>query len=265
MPDLALASFDKIKQVIKNDNYQIGDYVLVLTDYGRHIARVCELGDKFRDITELSILSGQISKIIDNSLTSIYSENQKECKKILIDLKKIIRDNDIPMSIVQLSYSIDRDYLIVFFSSEKMVDFREIIKEINKNYQFKVRLENIGDTRQAASIIGGYGICGKNQCCTVSDVKYLDINKNQIKNQRLAPNPINHLGNCSKLRCCLNFEDNLYKELKSRFPEKGTKVKYEKEVYFVSDYKLLKNEVVLEKNDTDGKKRITTNLSDISW
>lgn len=261
----AIIKIGKIKQIIDNNNYQIGDYILISTEYGDHIGKIIELGKSFRDISKISILCGSYEKLNDKSLIKKNEEIKKETSKILLDIKKIIRENEIQMSIVQLSYSISKDYLIVFFTAEKMVDFREVLKELNKKYLFKVRLENIGDSRQAASIIGGYGICGKDQCCTISDVKYLDINKSQIKNQKLAPNPINHLGNCSKLRCCLSFEDNMYQELKSMFPEKGTKIKYEKDIYYVSDYNILKNEVVLEKNDPDGKKRITTNLGDIKW
>lgn len=236
-------------------------YVIVNTSYGEHLAKILSTSCNIKNVPEISILQGEILRPATKEEIEELKTYQKEEKEVKERISDYVKEFNLKMQIVTAKYSLDKKYLIVFFTSDKMVDFRELLYFLSRDYPQKIRLENIGDTKKYAVYYDGFGICGKPFCCAVGG--FGEGTKAQIKNQGLAPNPINYLGCCNHLRCCLNFEDEVYKDLRSKLPAKGEFVTYEKEKYRVADLNILKQEIILEKQTQDGKERITITAKEL--
>jgi len=123
----------------------------------------------------------------------------------------------------RVRYSFDRSVLTVMFTSEDRVDFREMVKELAGELHTRVDMKQIG-VRDEAAIVGGMGPCGRKLCCCDWLRHFDSINVKMAKSQRLSLNPGAISGMCGRLRCCLRYEYDNYREMDWRLPRVGAKV-----------------------------------------
>lgn len=241
-----------LKQIYPSElELNINDLVVIKTNYGSFIGKIEKKLVDLKEIKNNSFFEGEITRIAARDDLKKNEANSKEEKEILYALKQKVIEFNLEMNLVKVSYSLENKTLIIFFSSDKMIDFRELLHYLSNIYHHtKLRLENIGDSREVAKISDSYGICGLKQCCTKGINNFSKISKSAIKTQNLPTNLIQHLGNCNKLRCCLMFEEELYKELTELLPKKGSTVIYQNEKYRVVKTNLLLQLVTIaqEKN-----------------
>ena len=130
------------------------------------------------------------------------------------------------MSLIDANYTFDRDKLIIRFLADNRIDFRDLVKELASIYKVRIELRQIG-VRDKAKEVSGCGICGQKLCCSrfLKDLDAVSITMAKNQNLSLNPNKIN--GVCGRLLCCLNYEDENYKECRKCLPEIGDKIKTE--------------------------------------
>ena len=137
---------------------------------------------------------------------------------------------------------------IIFFTAEHRVDFRDLVKDLVQRFRMRVELRQIGP-RDAAKNSGGIGDCGRELCCSSWLREFAPVSIRMAKDQGLALNPNKISGQCGKLKCCLAYEDEIYRELGQGFPKIGKRVSCSSGIVNVISKNLLKQEITVILDD----------------
>ena len=151
----------------------------------------------------------------------------KKEESILEKAKRIIEKFNLQMKLADVEFQGDNSRATFFYTSEKRVDFRDLIREYSTQFKVRVEMRQIGD-RQEAAKIGGIGSCGRELCCSTWMTEFPAVSTGAARYQQLAINPQKISGQCGRLKCCLNFELDGYTEALKGFPSSKTKLKTRK-------------------------------------
>ena len=121
------------------------------------------------------------------------------------------RELGLNMKIGDVEFQGDRTRAVFYYIAEERVDFRELIKILAEIFMIRVEMKQIG-ARQEAGRIGGIGPCGRELCCTTWMSNFNSVSTNSARIQDLSMNPQKLAGQCGKLKCCLNYELDTYKD-----------------------------------------------------
>ena len=123
----------------------------------------------------------------------------------------------LPMKLVDVEYQFDRNRITFYFTADGRVDFRELVRELASEYRTRIELRQIGP-RDEAKRLGGYGVCGRELCCSSWLGNFEPVSTDMAKLQNLTLNPFKLAGQCGRLKCCISYEVQLYEELLKKFP-----------------------------------------------
>lgn len=154
----------------------------------------------------------------------------------------------LPLKILSVRYSFDRTVLSVTFTADERVDYREFLKEISGELKTHVEMRQIG-VRDASGRVGGMGTCGRRLCCSSWLKKFEAVGVKMAKQQRLALNPSTISGMCSRLKCCLRYEQELYREFSQSMPGDGDEVQIPEGRGFVVDRDIPRQRVKVRLED----------------
>lgn len=179
----------------------------------------------------------------------IRSRNEIKAK-VLMDLaQQEANAKELPMDFIAAYLSFAGDVItLVYTSTEKRVDFRELLPILGSRLKARVSLRQIA-SRDRAKMIGGIGICGLPLCCSTFLTNFESIAISKMKNQMLAINIPKYSGPCEKLMCCLAYEDELYAQEKTKYPRIGQEVQLNGETYSVNSFNILSRTVRLSNAD----------------
>lgn len=221
-----------------------GDFVIAET------ARGIEFGEVMiepREIPE-SELVAPLKKVIrlangnDLERAAVNRESEKEAFYIC---SRKIAEHNLPMKLLEAEFSFDGTMITFCFSAEGRVDFRELVKDLGVTLKTKVQLHQIG-VRDEAKLIGGYGTCGRELCCTSFLSTFDPISMKMAKDQSLFLNPAKFSGVCGKLMCCLRYEHEFYRTAKECLPAVGATVRTERGAGKVVDVNVVSNTLTVE-------------------
>ncbi len=133
-------------------------------------------------------------------------------------------DLGLEMKINDVEFQGDKTKAIFYYTAEGRVDFRELIKILAEKFSVRIEMKQIG-VRQESSRLGGIGSCGRELCCSSWLTEFSSVSTNTARAQDLSMNPQKLAGQCGKLKCCLNFEHDNYKEEIAKFPPTNIKLK----------------------------------------
>ncbi|MBN1557770.1 MAG: stage 0 sporulation protein [Lentisphaerae bacterium] len=134
-----------------------------------------------------------------------------------------VREYGLDIRLVRVRYSFDRHVLRVLFACDDRVDFRDMVRDLSGELRTRIEMHQIG-VRDEAAIIGGVGPCGRELCCCTWLHHFESINVKMAKIQRLSLNPGAISGMCGRLKCCLRYECEQYRELLRALPRMGARV-----------------------------------------
>jgi len=134
-----------------------------------------------------------------------------------------VRECHLTMKIVEAHYTFDQSRIIVTFGAEGRVDFRPLLRELGTALRCRVELKQVGD-RDVAKLAGGIGRCGRVLCCTTWMTKFDSVGIRMAKEQDLPISADGLAGACGRLRCCLRFEYEQYREINRSLPRIGEEV-----------------------------------------
>lgn len=152
------------------------------------------------------------------------------------------------LRLVRIRYSFDRQTLVILFVAEERVDFREMVKALSTELRVRVEMRQIG-VRDEAAMVGGLGSCGRTMCCCSWLRTFESINVKMAKTQRLSLNPASISGMCGRLKCCLRYENECYRDLNSHLPRDGAIVQTPQGAGRVLDKNVLKQMVTVQMED----------------
>jgi cell fate regulator YaaT (PSP1 superfamily) len=137
-------------------------------------------------------------------------EREAEAFKVAQDM---IPERELPMKLIRVEYSFDASRATFFFFSETRIDFRELVKDLAYKLKSRIEMRQIG-VRDVARMIGGFGPCGRELCCSSFLKNFEPVSIRMAKKQDMVLNPAKISGVCGRLLCCLSYEYEMYDEIK---------------------------------------------------
>jgi cell fate regulator YaaT (PSP1 superfamily) len=124
------------------------------------------------------------------------------------------------MKVSEAEWQFDRNKLTIYFTAERRVDFRELVRDLARTFRTRIELKQIG-VRDEAALLGGVGRCGLDLCCSTWLRELKPVSLQLAKDQRLSLNPAQISGCCGRLMCCLTYEHDSYVQARKRYPREG--------------------------------------------
>jgi cell fate regulator YaaT (PSP1 superfamily) len=217
---------------------EIGDVVAVEASPGHDIGRVSMVGRLVDEqLKKLKvILSPDDMKKVYRKAKTVDIQKWEEAKKLemstMFRSREIAEELKLDMKIGDVEYQGDKTKAIFYYIADERVDFRQLIKVLAEEFKVRIEMRQIG-ARQEAGRIGGIGSCGRELCCSTYITNFISVTTTHAKFQELSLNPQKLAGQCSKLKCCLNFELDCYVDAQKYFPSRDVPLEIKDgKVYF---------------------------------
>ena len=238
-----------------------GDHVIVEADRGEDLGRIAALGVVAErkcsssggcstPTPENRILRTAKADEVDR-LPSLRSDEDR----VRAETRKLVQKHGLRMKVTEAEWQFDRNKLIIYFTADKRVDFRELVRDLARNFRTRIELKQIG-VRDEAALLGGVGRCGRELCCSTWLPELKPVSLQLAKDQRLSLNPAQISGCCGRLMCCLMYEHRTYVEARRRFPREGRKIRTGKGEEKVVAVDIWADTVSLR--DAEGERRTVT-------
>ena len=135
-----------------------------------------------------------------------------------------VRSHDLVRKVSDTEWQWDRNKLTIYFTAEKRVDFRALVRDLASTFRTRIELRQIG-VRDEAARLSGVGRCGREYCCSSWIKELSPVNLGLAKDQHLSLNPTQISGGCGRLLCCLKYEHEFYVAARKRFPKEGKTIR----------------------------------------
>ncbi len=218
-----------------------GDAVIVETvrgmEYGEVVTGVKEVSDE--------LITPPLKKVIRIATVEDAQhdvENRRKERAAMDLCQKKIAEHKLPMKLVGCEYTFDNAKILFYFTSDKRVDFRSLVKDLAAAFHTRIELRQIG-VRDEAKMMGGLGMCGRPVCCAQFLGDFQPVSIKMAKEQNLSLNPTKISGICGRLMCCLKYEEDHYEATRKRMPRIGKEVMTPDGTGLVVDLNILKETV----------------------
>ncbi len=212
--------------------YVTGDCVCVESVVGIDIGEISLSGELVRlqlkklEKNERSVERKVIRRASEQEIKLMHDFRAKE-KNSLIKARVIARNMKLDMKVSDVEYQGDGRRAIFYYIADGRVDFRELIKVYARDFNVKVEMKQIG-SRQEAGLVGGFGSCGRELCCSTWLTDFKNVNIGVARYQNLSINQVKLSGQCGRLKCCLNYELDTYLEALKEFPKNADVLRTER-------------------------------------
>ncbi len=243
----------------QNSDLRKGDKVVIRSfrgvEIGETISQPQELSDE-AVVTDMGEVLHKATEEEEKKLEEIEKETIPAEYKFC---QEKIKEHNLPMRLASVEHLFGSKKIIFYFLAKGRVDFRELVKDLAKEYKSRIEMKQIG-VRDEAKLLAEYEHCGRELCCRTFLKSLEPVTMKMAKNQKATLDPSKISGRCGRLMCCLRYEDDAYEEMKHNLPKKGTLIATTKGVGEVIDYDILQQKVTMEAKD---KKLIIVNKNEI--
>ncbi len=198
------------------------DFVVVETTRGQEVAQVIAPPHVIDDSEVVGEMKAVARRANAWDLVQKDKWEHKEAEALAMCQEKA-RAARLDIKIVRCEYSFDGGRLLVYFSSESRVDFRDLVRDLARVFRTRIEMRQIG-VRDEAKLLDGVGKCGRQLCCTSWLREFTPVSIRMAKNQQLPLNPDEISGVCGRLLCCLSYENAHYREQNKKMPKLGAEV-----------------------------------------
>lgn len=203
----------------QNFEVETGTFVIVETARGVEYGKVV-LGRRKVEDSKLTASLKPIIRVATADDTKKYEDNKKKSKRAFdICLEKIAK-HKLDMKLIEAEYTFDNNKVLFYFTADRRIDFRELVKDLAAVFKTRIELRQIG-VRDETKILGGIGICGRPLCCHTYLSEFAPVSIKMAKEQNLSLNPTKISGVCGRLMCCLKNEQETYEYLNRKLPGVG--------------------------------------------
>ncbi len=237
-----------------NEPYQPGDHVIVEAERGEDVGVVslkCLNVEKHKNS-----FPRRRFRVLRTAVREDLSKrdlNRRDEEAALRTCRSRIVARGLRMKLVDAEYQLDRNKITFYFTAQKRVDFRELVKDLAGIFKTRIEMRQIG-VRDEARWLKGYGSCGRPLCCASFIHKFEPITLKMAKDQFLSLNPTKLSGVCGRLMCCLSYEREFYCREVNEFPALGMKVVFAGKRGRVSKYNIFKRLVYIQFMDGSEQK-----------
>ena len=205
---------------------QVGDIVAVESSPGHDIGIVSAIGQIacYQMRKQKNFRLADVKKIYRKARANDIKKWQEAIaleRPTMLRTRELAEELNLSMKIGDTEFQGDKTKAIFYYIAEERVDFRELIKRMAEEFHIRIEMKQIG-ARQEAGRIGGIGPCGRELCCTTWMSDFNSVSTTSARLQELTLNPQKLAGQCSKLKCCLNYELGVYLDARKDFPENAS-------------------------------------------
>lgn len=247
------------KEFFKNTkeiDLKLGDCVIVSADGGYDAGWIYAKGQL------ASIKAAQMN--IDPNSGDLFEIDRIATKEEVDELFKIqheepeigekcrekILAHKLDMKFVDVEQRYDRQKILVFFTSDHRVDFRELVRDLASEFRVRIQMVQIS-ARDEAKRMGGIGTCGRLLCCSTWLKEFHQVSTDSAKYQNIQLNMSRLTGQCGRLKCCLNYERDSYSEQLKKFPVLESMVKTDKGKAMIEKIDIFREEIWLHYEKSD--------------
>jgi cell fate regulator YaaT (PSP1 superfamily) len=199
-----------------------GDHVVVEADKGEDMGRVILKGEWVSKKARQAPVRKIVRKATKEDLERRMANLEKEAEAFQV-CRDRIAERELKMKLVDVECRFDGNRITFYFTAEKRVDFRELVKDLAAIYRTRIELRQIG-VRDEAKRIGGFGSCGRKFCCSTFLREFEPVTLKMAKDQHLSLSPTKISGACGRLMCCLMYEVDTYRRCLENYPKVGAKI-----------------------------------------
>ncbi len=230
---------------------QRGDTVILEVDRGAEFGMVIS-DPSVACKAKAENLAGKVLRRATEGDHKQIENNRTKAKDAISICERKVDERKLDMKIVKAEYSFDTSKIIFYFTADGRVDFRNLVQDLARIFRVRIELKQIG-VRDKAKIIGGFGVCGRELCCSSFLKGFHPLSIKMAKEQGLPLNPSRISGVCGRIKCCMAYEFTVYRECAKSLPRLGEKITTPEGKGKVMDINILKGTV----NVDLGEGRIT--------
>jgi cell fate regulator YaaT (PSP1 superfamily) len=215
------------------DPLRVTEAVIVEADRGQDFGRISAVGETADrkcgsscsgcavpgSETAADPLRGVVRRATQEDIRA-FNEVRRSEEEVRRKVIERVRAHELLMKVSDTEWQWDRARLTIYFTAEKRVDFRTLVRDLATLFRTRIELRQIG-VRDEAARLGGVGRCGKEYCCSTWLKELSPVNLGLAKDQHLSLNPSQISGGCGRLLCCLKYEHDFYVASRKRFPKEG--------------------------------------------
>lgn len=202
---------------------RVNDWVVVEVDRGRDVGRVRSLGGVAQKKCGSEAVSRVLRRADDEEVRGMYVLRADE-ERVRRKTRELVEQHQLKMKVSDAEWQWDRNKLTIYFTAERRVDFRQLVRDLARTFRTRIELKQIG-VRDEAAQLGGVGRCGRQLCCSTWLREIKPISLQLAKDQSLSLNPQQISGTCGRLMCCLTYEHDAYLAARKRFPREGKTIR----------------------------------------
>jgi cell fate regulator YaaT (PSP1 superfamily) len=224
------------------------DWVVVETAYGLQVGRVVELDAELPEGLSLDSLKQVLRPAsgLDMGRHGLMEKRGKRMVEVAQEEIDGLRNKSRGTKAVTAEVTLDGKRAILFYTGNlSNKDRRYVQQRVSSRMNISTRLRPMGP-RDEAKALGGYGICGEPRCCTRFLTEFEGVSIRMAKDQSISMAPSDITGMCGRLRCCIAYEHEVYKEASKGFPKRKSHVETPEGIGRVIDWDVLREEVVVE-------------------
>ena len=223
------ARFAKAGKILNYDagdeEFELNEYVVVETQVGLELGYVVITPSQ----VVMTKFKGPLPPIERRATPEDVQQRDQlkaRAQEVSNTCRELVKELELPMKPVDALFTLDGQHLVISYTADDRVDFRQLLRRLGRTVQAKVELRQIGP-RDQTKIMDGLGRCGRTLCCSTWLVEFQPVTMKMAKEQDLPLSPPGLAGVCGRLRCCLRYEYDQYRELKRGLPKIGSTVQTE--------------------------------------
>lgn len=217
----------------KSLSLQAGDVVVVEGSPGLDVGVVSVTGELARIQVDKKapgfkpMEAKKVKRIADQEDIDRWISARSLEREVMYKSRTLAVNLGLEMKISDVEYQADLTKATFYYTAEGRVDFRQLIRDMAEEFKIRIEMRQIG-SRQEASRLGGIGSCGRELCCATWLSDFRSVSTSAARYQQLSLNPQKLAGQCGKLKCCLNYELDMYLDALKAFPKGDLRLKTEK-------------------------------------
>jgi len=216
--------------------------------------RGLEVGDVLCEATPRAMemiaepTKGQIIRLLTTDDQEAAGRLKEKERQEFDTCQRFIQQRQLQMALVDVEHLVRGDRILFDFFSEERVRFRELVKDLAREFQTRIEMRQIG-VRDEAKLLADYGDCGKPVCCNTHMTSMPPVSMRMAKLQKSTLDPSKISGRCGRLKCCLRFEQDVYEEFQQQLPQPGARILTRKGQGRVLAQEILARKVLVEFED----------------
>jgi len=232
----------------KDRTYERGERVVARTKRGLEAGEVLCEADKDALAGAKDLEQGEILRRMSSNDVNELAHMEQQAGSEFETCQEYVRKLGLEMELVDLEHVLGGERIIIFYLSENRVDFRELVRQLAKEFQTRIEMRQIG-VRDEAKLLADFGDCGKPVCCNTHLKSMPPVSMKMAKIQKATLDPTKISGRCGRLKCCLRYEYDTYVEMQKELPSVGSEIVTSNGKAIVLSQEILASQLLVETED----------------